>query len=173
MSNEAKKVEQKKKAQKSSVTKYFEQRIERWLESEMAKDEEFAESVRSKPEKTVHGACNYVLEQVRKSGQAGWDDSEVYGMVRHFFDEDELKDPGEQRVQRIVVPGHIDLTDEQKAEAMEKAQEQYLREIREKEAKKEKERIEKERKAADEKRRKLEEKREKELQMQGDLFGMF
>lgn len=153
------------------VTKYFVERITAWVENEKLADPEFAALVASKPEKTIEGACNYILKVAKDTGQAGWDDSEVYGMVRHFFDEDDLKDPGNQNPGKIIVSGHVDLTAEEKAEAMEKAKEEYKLELQKAAAKAEAERKAKEQKAAEERRKKLEEKREKELAMQGDLFG--
>ncbi len=153
------------------VTKYFVERVTAWVENEKQADPEFAKLVESKPQKTIEGACNYVLSVAKSTGQAGWDDAEVYGMVRHFFDEDDVKDPGNQNPSKIVVSGHVDLTAEEKAEAMEKAKEEYKADLIKAAAKAEAERKAKEQKAAEERRRKLEEKREKELAMQGDLFG--
>ena len=153
------------------VTKYFVERITAWVENEKLADPEFAALVASKPEKTIEGACNYILKVAKDTRQAGWDDSEVYGMVRHFFDEDDLKDPGNQNPGKIIVSGHVDLTAEEKAEAMEKAKEEYKLELQKAAAKAEAERKAKEQRVAEERRKKLEEKREKELAMQGDLFG--
>mgnify|MGYP002511745686 CR=1 FL=1 len=102
------------KKEKSQVTKYFIQRIQEWLDSEMERDAQFKARVESvKDTKTVEGACNYVLKCAKDSGQCGFDDAEVYGMVRHFFDEDDVKDPGDQNPSKIVVSGHVDLTQEQ------------------------------------------------------------
>lgn len=162
--------EQKEPA-KRKVTRFFEQRISEWLEREKANDPLFAETVRSKPHKTVQGACNYVLSVAKKSGQCGWDDEEVYGMVKHFFDEDDLKDPGSQNPSKVIVSGHVDLTEEEKQEAMEKAKEEFKKDMEAKAAAVERARKEKERKDAEEKRKKLEEKRAKENAMMGDLFG--
>lgn len=153
------------------VTKFFIQRIQAWMDEECKNDAEFAELVKSKPGKTVEGCCNYILKVAKDTRQVGWDDAEVFGMVRHFWDEDDLKDPGAQNPSKIIVSGHIDLTAEEKAEAMEQAKAEYKLELKKAAAKAEAERKEKERAAAEERRRKLEEKREKELAMQGDLFG--
>lgn len=154
----------------SNVTKVFEQRIGAWLESEKKKDEIFARQVENSG-KNVEGCCNYILAEVRASGQCGFDDAEIYGMARHFFDEQEVKDPGKQNVQRIVVSGHVDLTEEEKKEAMEQAKAEYRAELEKKEAEKEQKRREAQKKAAEERHRMLEEKKEKEARMQGDLFG--
>lgn len=168
MSNEKKMVDTRKK---NGVTKFFIQRISEWVEKEMEKDELFAETVKSKPYKTVEGACNYVLSVAKKTGQAGWDDEEVYGMIKHFFDEDDLKDPGNQNPSKVIVSGHVDLTEEEKMEAMEKAKAEFKKDMEAKAAAQKKARKEKERKDAEERRKKLEEKRAKENAMMGDLFG--
>lgn len=172
MSNKEEKKEIKKDApKKSSVSRFFIQRIEQWLEKEMENDPLFAETVKSKPQKTVEGACNYVLSVAKKTGQVGWDDEEVYGLIRHFYDEDSLKDPGNQNPSKVIVSGHVDLTEEEKQEAMEKAKAEFKKDMEVKAAAAERARKEKERKDAEEKRKKLEEKRAKENAMMGDLFG--
>jgi 4-alpha-glucanotransferase len=71
----------------SEVTKYFEQAISRWLDKEKANDELFADQVKASG-KTVEGCCNYIIQRVRESKQCGYSDDEIYGMARHFFDED-------------------------------------------------------------------------------------
>ena len=150
------------------VTKYFIQRIEAWMEEEKKKDPLFADQVKASG-KTADGACNYVLSEVRKSGQCGYDDAEVYGMVRHFFDEDDVKDPGEQDVSRIVVSGHVDLSESEKAEAMERAVREYKAEMQKKadEEREAKEKAERERLKALKAKRK--EQRANDAQL--DLFA--
>ena len=150
----------------ANVTDVFVEHIQRWLDEEMKKDAQLAGKVQA-GSKTVEMACNYVLSEVKNSGRCGFDDAEVYGMVRHFFDEDDLQDPGGQDVERIVVPEYIELSEQEKAEAREKALEAYRneqiakirREAEEKE-KKEKERLVAQR-----------EKRKEQQQAQLDLFG--
>lgn len=113
----------------SEVTKLFEQRIGEWLTQARKDDATFDKKV-AESKKDVKGCCNYILSEVRKAKQCGYDDDEIYGMARHYFDEDDIKDPGKQKVQRIVVTGHVDLSDEEKAEAMEAAKKQYLADLR-------------------------------------------
>ena len=155
-------------AEKSQVTKYFIQRIQQWLDSEMARDEQFRARVEAvKDKKTVEGACNYVLKCAKDSGQCGYDDAEVYGMVRHFFDEDDVTDPGDQNPSRIVVSGKVDLTAEQIEEAKETARQQYYNEIREAEERKRKEAEERER----QRKAEIRERKIAEQSAQQDLFG--
>lgn len=112
-----------------SVTKLFEQRIGEWLAQARKNDAAFDKKV-AESKKNVEGCCNYILSEVRKAKQCGYDDAEIYGMSRHYFDEDDIKDPGKQNVQRIVVTGHVDLSESEKAEAIEAAKKQYLAELR-------------------------------------------
>ena len=150
------------------VTKYFIQRIEEWIHKEMERDPQFRARVEAvKDKKTVEGACNYVLKCAKDSGQCGFDDAEVYGMVRHFFDEDDVKDPGDQNPSKIVVSGHVDLTQEQIEAAKEAARQQFYNEIKAAEEQKAKEAEEKER----QRRAELREKRLQEQSAQQDLFG--
>ena len=110
-----------------TVTKFFVEHIQRWLDEEMKRDEHLAAKVQQSG-KTAEQACNYVLSEVRKSGRCGFDDPEVYGMVRHFFDEDEIKDPGKQGgFERIVIPEHIELSESEKAEAEAKVKKEQER----------------------------------------------
>lgn len=143
----------------SEVTKLFEQRIGEWLTQARKEDATFDKKV-AESKKDVKGCCNYILSEVRKAKQCGYDDDEIYGMARHYFDEDDIKDPGKQKVSRIVVTGHVDLSDEEKAEAMKAAQSQYLRELKEKGDAKEKER-----------KQKLQERRAQAESSQLDLFA--
>lgn len=148
------------------VTDYFEQRISEWLEAERKKDAAFDKKV-SESKKDVSGCCNYIISRVKASGQCGYDDAEIYGMARNYFDEDNVKDPGKQPNCQVVVSGHIDLTESEKAEAMAQAVRNYEADLRKKdiEAKAKAEEAEKERKA------KLKEQKQKEQSVQPDLFG--
>ena len=146
------------------VTKYFEQAISRWLDKEKANDEMFADQVKASG-KTVEGCCNYIIQRVRESKQCGYSDDEIYGMARHFFDEDSEKDPGKQDVQRIVVSGHIELSESEKAELKRQAEKEYLRQLQE-EAKK--------RETAQREKMKARQQASKDSAakvVQGDLFG--
>ena len=53
------------------------------------------------------------------------------GMAKHFIDEKELKDPGSEanNVSRVVVDTHVELTEEEKQKAMEKAQQNYEKKL--------------------------------------------
>ena len=85
--------------------------------------------------------------------------------ARHFFDESSEKDPGKQDVQRIVVSGHIELSESEKAELKRQAEKEYLRQLQE-EAKK--------RETAKREKMKARQQASKDSAakvVQGDLFG--
>ena len=151
---------------KEMVTKFFVEHIQRWLDEEMKRDEQLAAKVQQSG-KTAEQACNFVLAEVKKSGRCGFDDAEVYGMVRHFFDEDDVKDPGDQKPSKIIVSGKVDLTAEQIEAAKEAARQQFYNEIKAAEEQKRKEAEEKER----QRKAELREKRLQEQSAQQDLFG--
>ena len=109
------------------ATNLFIKRIEEYLKKEADTDLEFAKKMQEQPEKTPEAVCNYILSEVSKKKQSGWVDEEIYGMAKHFIDEKELKDPGSKanNVSRVVVDTHVELSEEEKQRAMEKAQQNY------------------------------------------------
>lgn len=155
------------------ATELFIKRIEDYLKKEADADQEFAKRMQEQPEKTPEAVCNYILSEVSKTKQSGWADEEIYGMAKHFIDEAELKDPGEKAnsVSRVVVDTHVDLTEEQKQEAMEKAQKNFERKLEDEHKRKEEEKRERERKAKEKRLQAAKEKHEMESSLMGDLFG--
>ena len=112
------------------------------------------------------------MAEVSKAGQSGWADEEIYGMAKHFIDEDELQDPGDKanKVSRMVINRHVDLTEEQKQAAMAKAEMDFKKELETKHAKEEAARREKEKAAANKRKLIAEEKAKKAKEMQLNLF---
>lgn len=155
------------------ATELFIKRIEDYLKKEADADPEFAKRMQEQPEKTPEAVCNYILSEVSKTKQSGWADEDIYGMAKHFVDEAELKDPGSKAnsVSRVVVDTHVDLTEEQKQEAMAKAQKNFERKLEEDHKRKEKEQRERERKAKEKRLQAAKEKQEREAAIMGDLFG--
>ena len=155
------------------ATNLFIKRIEGYLKKEADADQEFAKKMQEQPEKTPEAVCNYILSEVSKAKQSGWADEEIYGMAKHFIDEAELKDPGSwaNSVSRVVVDTHVDLTEEQKQEAMAKAQKSFERKLEDEHKRKQEEQRERERKAKEKRLQAAKEKHEKEASLMGDLFG--
>ena len=162
-----------KQIKNMKATELFIKRIEDYLKKEADADPVFAKRIKEQPEKTPEAVCNYILSEVSKAKQSGWDDEEIYGMAKHFIDEAELKDPGSKAnsVSRVVVDAHVDLTEEQKQEAMAKAQQSFERKLEDEHKRKQEEQRERERKAKEKKLQAANEKQEKEASLMGDLFG--
>ena len=149
----------------------FVKTIGAYIEREKQADPLFAKCVEEQPKKNIQGCVNFILHEVKKSGIAGWTDDEIFGMAKHFYDEKELKDPGAINA-KVVVNHHVELSDDDKAKAKEKALQEYQEAERKKleqKAKADKERAEKREEA---RIKALHEKRERENKMQLDLFGM-
>lgn len=153
------------------ATKQFAKVIGEYIEKAKQEDELFAKCVDSQPSKTIQGCVNYILKTVKDSGVAGWTDDEIFGMARHFYDEKELKDPGAIRA-NVVVNHHIELSDEDKAKAREKALRDYEQAERDRLEKKARAERDREQKREEAKAKALQEKRERESRMQLDLFAM-
>lgn len=145
--------------------------IGEYIEKEKQADPLFAKCVDDQPTKTVDGCVNFILQEVKKSGIAGWTDDEIFGMAKHFYDEKELKDPGAIRA-KVVVNHHVELSSEDKAQAKEKALKEYQEAERKKLEQKAKADKEREAKREEQRIKALQEKRERESKLQLDLFGM-
>lgn len=151
------------------ATENFIKVISAYIEREKEADELFAKCLEEQPNKTIEGCVNYILKEVKSSGIAGWTDEEIFGMAKHFFDERELKDPGALQA-RVVVNHHVELSEEEKKTAKERA----LKDYEETERKKLEEKAKRERERAikkeQEKAQALLEKRERENKRQLNLF---
>lgn len=107
-------------------TKAFQDTIKSYLDERAQVDALFAESY-AKPGKSIEECCNYILNEVQKSGCCGFADDEIYGMAVHYYDEDNL---GEIKpIQGQVVVNHkVELTAEEIAEARREAKERVVSE---------------------------------------------
>lgn len=107
-------------------TKAFQDTIKSYLDERASVDALFAESY-AKPGKSIEECCNYILNEVQKSGCCGFADEEIYGMAVHYYDEDNL---GEIKpIQGQVVVNHkVELTAEEIEEARREAKERVVNE---------------------------------------------
>lgn len=108
-------------------SKLFEDRIKSYLDQRAAEDPLFAERY-GKEGKSIKKCCEYILGEVSASQCSGYDDEEIFGMAVHYYDEDDVEIKP-NRVQRVVVDHHVDLTDEEKAEARQQAIKAYQKEV--------------------------------------------
>ncbi len=97
----------------------FEKTIKAYLDKRAAEDELFAKSY-AKDGKSIKQCCNFIIQEVRKSGRCGFADEEIFGMAVHYYDEEDL---GEIKASsaKVVVNHEIQLTEEEKAAAKARA----------------------------------------------------
>lgn len=108
---------------------YFQKAIKDYLDKRAAEDPQFAEKYGNE-KKSIEECCKYILGEVSASGQSGFADEEIFGMAVHYYDEEDIKVQA-NRVERVVSNIHVDLTEEEKAEARAKAIADYQNEVRE------------------------------------------
>lgn len=101
----------------------FKQSIKTYLDKRAEEDTLFAQSY-AKPNKNIDECCNFVLQQVQKSGCNGFHDDEIFGMAVHYYDEDNIKDIKLVSA-RVVVNHVVELTEEEKKAAHEEAIKKY------------------------------------------------
>lgn len=172
--NEPKKEQEQKKsapAKGGKVSDTFKTTIKAYLDKRAAEDELFAKTY-AKENKNLDECCNYILQQVQKSGCMGFADEEIYGMAVHYYDEDDIKNVKPVSAGKIVVNHVVELSEAEKAEAKEKAKADYEKEQLAKIKEEERKREEKERKAKEERIRKQKEAEERQKSLQLSLFDM-
>ena len=101
------------------VSVSFKNAIQSYLEQRAEYDELFARSYRN-PLKNIEDCITYILNYVQKSGCNGFDDDEIFGQAVHYYDgtDIEISKPIDCKV---VVNHHVELTEEEKAQARREA----------------------------------------------------
>lgn len=97
------------------VSAPFKNAIQSYLEQRAEYDELFARSYRN-PLKNIEDCITYILNYVQKSGCNGFDDDEIFGQAVHYYDEADIK-IGKPIGCRVVANHHVELTEEEKAQA--------------------------------------------------------
>jgi hypothetical protein len=104
-------------------TKNFKKVISDHLNDVADRDPLFAETLK-KPNKNIDECVTYILNTVQKSGCNGFADDEIYSMALHYYDEDKIE-VGKVNSGRVVINHKIELTEEDKSEAREKAKKEF------------------------------------------------
>lgn len=107
-------------------TYQFKKTIKAYLDKRAADDNLFAEKYANE-KKNIDDCITYILNTVRKTGASGFTDEEVYGMAVHYYDEESI-DVGEKIKCEVMVNHHIELTEEDKKVAHQKAMEKFINE---------------------------------------------
>lgn len=100
-------------------TEQFKQVIKSYLWQRAGQDPLFAPNL-AKPNKSIDDCVTYILNEVQKSGCNGFSDDEIYGMAVNYYDEPDIE-VGKPIDCRIVVNHHVELTEEEKAQARQDA----------------------------------------------------
>ena len=101
------------------ATDTFKKTIEAHLALLAEKDELFAQTFK-KENKNIDDCINYIFQTVKKSGCNGFADEEIFNMAVHYYDEDDIK-PGKAIKATVVVNHTVEITEEEKQEAKQKA----------------------------------------------------
>lgn len=112
------------------ATDPFKTTIKAYLENRAANDELFAETY-AKEGKNIDDCVTYILNQVKASGCNGFADDEIYGMAVHYYDEDKIE-VGKPIQATVVVNHTVELTDEDRAAARQKALDELVAEQKKK-----------------------------------------
>lgn len=108
------------------TTDRFKEVIQQHLNERAKSDSLFAETLK-KPNKNIDDCITYILNEVKQSGCVGFADDEIFRMAVHFYDEDDLK-PGDKVSAKVVVNHAVDLTEEEKQSAKQKAIDEVIQE---------------------------------------------
>jgi hypothetical protein len=108
------------------VSENFKKAISAHLEYVAANDPLFAETLKKK-NKNLDECCNYVVQCAKEGKCEGYDPSEVFGWAVHYYDEDDIKNIKPISC-RVVVNHSVELTEDDKVLAKEKAMELVIAE---------------------------------------------
>ena len=109
-----------------NTTEYFKRTIQAYLEERAMEDELFAAKY-DNPDKNIDDCVTYILNWVQKSGCNGFCDDEIYGQAIHYYEEKDIEVEKPLNCQ-VSVNHHIELTEEEKAQARQEAIRQYQQE---------------------------------------------
>jgi len=123
-------------------TDTFKNTISAYLEKIASTDTAFAEKLNN-PEKKIDDCITYILNQVQKSGCVGFDDSEIFGMALHYYDEEKIE-VGKPIQANVVVNHAVDLSQEEIEQAKSKALDEVVQQAKDKMLKKTKAKAKKE-----------------------------
>ncbi|OCB77988.1 PcfK-like family protein [Flavobacterium crassostreae] len=107
----------------------FKETIKTYLDKLAAEDELFAETYK-KENKNLDECCNYVMQCAKNGGSQGYADEEVFGWAVHYYDEDDVKNI-KAVSGKVVINRSVKLTEEEKAQAKEKAMDMAVAEAKE------------------------------------------
>lgn len=111
----------------------FKKTIEAYIENQAEIDPLFAPCL-EKEGKNIDDCCTYIMNWVQKSGCNGFTDAEIFGQALHYYQEDKI-DIGKPINCKVAVnhePDPVELTEEDRQEARQKAIDDLVAEERKK-----------------------------------------
>jgi hypothetical protein len=117
---------EERKSERQMKIEYFKRTIQAYLEERAMEDELFAAKY-DNPDKNIDDCVTYILNWVQKSGCNGFCDDEIYGQAIHYYEEKDIE-VGKPLNCQVSVNHHIELTEEEKAQARQEAIRQYQQE---------------------------------------------
>lgn len=104
--------------------------IKAYLDDYSQIDPAFAELYKNES-KSINECCDYIINQVQKSGRKGFADEEIFAMARGYYtDEIDSKDLKSSHA-TVIVNHSVELTDEEKQKAHDEAVKKYERKVME------------------------------------------
>lgn len=108
-------------------TERFKQRIQTYLEELSGADSRFSVKFRN-PRKNIDDCITYILNCVKQSECAGFEDDEIFGMAIHYYSEENI-DVGKPLTCDVRIDHVVELTEEEKAQARQAAMERAERSL--------------------------------------------
>lgn len=137
---------EKKENPKKNVSTHFSNVIKNYLDKYALEDPTFKERYEN-PDKNINECCNYIINTVRESGCNGFADEEIYKIARDYYVDEIDKAKLKSSSCKVVVNHTIELTEEEKQQAHDRAIKDYENEVKRKLEEQAKKKAEKEERA--------------------------
>ena len=161
------------KKAKEVVSKSFRDAIKNYLDQFAKENNLFAEKYKNQ-KKSVEECCTFIIQEVQKMQVNGLSDDEVYYLARHYYEEENLKVKPLPAGLKVVVNQHIELSEEEKQAAHQKALEDYTNAERKKLEDAAKKKADLEKKAEEKKKQKEQEEKLKRIEeTKNEQFSIF
>ena len=108
-------------------TEQFKEIIRLYLRERCKADKTFLGKCRN-PQKSLDQCIEYIISEVYKSKCNGFADEEIFSLAVHYFDEENIT-YNKVSCSSVVINQHIELTDEEKAQAKAQAIERYQAQV--------------------------------------------
>jgi predicted nucleotidyltransferase len=101
--------------------------IKKYLDDKAQRNELFAVKYLNE-NKSIDDCIKYIISEVYKSGNNGFEDGEIYSMAVHYYEENDIKIDSDVDNIKVVVNHHVEITEEEKQIAKELALNEVIEE---------------------------------------------